>query len=186
MVKSLKLDMYDPVDLSIIEPLNTYLKTADLSEHCGSNEFFRGKNDTFKGSQFLLIPNKIFCDTSYRNKLSLSKVEYIDLIYPIAEHMKQQVVKYIGEGYVPYNAEINIIPPGGKIKPHIDNHYASSGPRLHTVLFTNPDVKFIITRESFHFESGTCFQFNNKLIHSVENNSKIDSRGHLVIDFMKE
>lgn len=77
---------------------------------------------------------------------------------------------------------INKIAPGGVIYPHADtpehcNYYS----RFHIVLQSSPGVVFRCDDESFYWETGTAFWFNNKLEHEVINNSATD-RIHMVID----
>jgi hypothetical protein len=183
MSKSLKLDIYDPCNLPALAQLNMYLQTKNLNKHYREGPDIFG--DIFAGVLHIPFDDYIFCDTNYRSD-SEQNSSWLDLIYPLVKYMQEQVCKHTGKNYIPKHSEINIMPPGGKIKPHIDKGYVTNGPRVHLVIFTNSDVKFIVDNESFYFQPGTCFQFNNFLLHSVENNHSTNSRIHLVADFVED
>lgn len=77
---------------------------------------------------------------------------------------------------------INKIKPGGRIYPHPDTpEHANYFSRFHVVLQSAPGVVFRCDGEEQYWETGSVFWFNNRLVHSVENNSAQD-RIHLVID----
>jgi hypothetical protein len=88
-----------------------------------------------------------------------------------------------------YNASAKIavldgMPPGAKIYPHNDqSKLYDIAHRVHLPLVTDERVKFSIDNVEYHFKAGQFFEFNNKLVHSVDNNSDI-FRIHLVIDLI--
>lgn len=80
--------------------------------------------------------------------------------------------------------QTNTIPPGAMLKPHIDGHReATLAQRVHLVLTTNPGSFMVSGENRRHYDVGDCFIFNNRVLHSVENNGNTD-RTHLVIDFI--
>lgn len=88
-----------------------------------------------------------------------------------------------------YNATAKIavldgMPPGAKIYPHNDkSKLYDLAHRVHLPLVTNENVKFSIDNVEYHFKAGQFFEFNNKLVHSVDNNSEL-FRIHLVMDLI--
>lgn len=78
------------------------------------------------------------------------------------------------------------MPPGGVIKTHVDmGGYSATGHRIHVVIDSNPDVKFLVCQEEecipIHVDEGLVFELHNRLHHSVENGGT-RHRIHLVVD----
>ena len=77
---------------------------------------------------------------------------------------------------------INKIKPGGRIYPHEDTPaHAEYYDRFHIVLQSAPGVVFKAGDEQVYMATGSCWWFQNALLHEVINNSAED-RIHLVID----
>jgi mannose-6-phosphate isomerase-like protein (cupin superfamily) len=77
---------------------------------------------------------------------------------------------------------INKIMPGGQIFPHADTpEHADYYTRFHLVLWGQPGAILTCDSEQFEMRTGDCFWFNNKLMHSVVNNSA-EERISMVID----
>jgi hypothetical protein len=77
---------------------------------------------------------------------------------------------------------LNKLRPGGQIFPHADTpSHAEYYSRFHVVLKSRPGVDFQCGDEHCYMEEGSCYWFNNKLTHSVMNNSGQD-RVHMIID----
>lgn len=77
------------------------------------------------------------------------------------------------------------LPPGGTIKPHVDNYgrYANRdrGLRLHAVVQALPGCLFHCGDETIQTRTGEVWWFQHRQTHSAENNSG-DDRIHLLID----
>lgn len=72
--------------------------------------------------------------------------------------------------------------PHSQIGTHIDEgEYCAAYNRYHFVITSNPDVIFKCDGEEVNMPEGTIWWFNNKLPHSVHNNSN-QHRIHLVVD----
>lgn len=77
---------------------------------------------------------------------------------------------------------INRIRPGGMIYPHADTPvHADYYTRFHVVLQSSPGVVFRCGDEQVYMGTGEVWYFNNKLEHSVVNNSAAD-RTHMIVD----
>lgn len=73
--------------------------------------------------------------------------------------------------------------PGGVIKPHRDGNPAAKWPhKIHVPIQTNPDVGFLIDRETYHLPVGEAVEVNNMIRHAVENRGSTD-RIHLIFEF---
>ena len=66
-----------------------------------------------------------------------------------------------------------------------DGDYSINIHRIHIPLITNKDVIFNINGEVKNLRTGECWEMNNNIPHSVQNNSDMD-RVHLVIDILPE
>lgn len=88
-----------------------------------------------------------------------------------------------------YNATAKIavfdgLAPGTKINPHSDtSHVYTLAHRVHLPLITGPGAKFFIDGEAFYFEQGKFYEFDNKRVHCVHNDTDI-FRIHLVVDLI--
>lgn len=86
--------------------------------------------------------------------------------------------------FVCWGAELNLVHPNGLVKRHFDRHfYSDYTTRVHVVIETNTQTKFIFQNDQKVFATGDCFIFNNKLEHSIYNGGK-EPRLHLVIDYV--
>ena len=104
---------------------------------------------------------------------------------PIIFKMKQALEIHTGKKHPIQGVEVNMIPAGGHIKAHIDNHPADHCThRVHLVLETNDQAYMLCNNEKRHFDRGQCFIFNNKMLHSVHNEGSTP-RTHLVVDFLQ-
>lgn len=167
-----------PLDKLI--PVVEWLTTTDLSVYTGDNSG-RGYGFQFAGSVFIPF-------TRYLERLDYREsqewTDFCERIFPLIDYMREQISILRGVEYKQRVAEINILPPGIKILPHVDKHTNSDIlERVHLVLYTNADALFTIDGQSVHFPQGCCFVFNNLLLHDAANNSNTESRAHLVVDF---
>ncbi len=105
--------------------------------------------------------------------------------HPVWELAMNQIRKL--EDLYDANARIAVLdglPPGAKINPHADVHNLYSlAHRVHVPLVTSPGVKFFIDEEMHYFEQGKMYEFDNKRVHSVHNDTDI-FRIHMVVDLI--
>jgi aspartyl/asparaginyl beta-hydroxylase (cupin superfamily) len=79
-----------------------------------------------------------------------------------------------------------LLPPNGKIEEHWDSDdILMSSYRIHLPIKTNKNVNFFINNKIYSFKEGIAYEFNNQLLHSVENNS-LDDRIHLLFDVLPD
>lgn len=103
-------------------------------------------------------------------------------LWPIAMAEVEKLERY-------YNADVkhavlHILEPGQGIANHTDtSDMFAYTHRIHLPITTDPAVKFVIDGGEYHFPAGRFFELNNKLMHSVENNSNV-IRIHLVMDLL--
>lgn len=90
-----------------------------------------------------------------------------------------------------YNADVKHavlhgLEPGKEIANHTDHSdvFAVAN-RVHLSITTDPGVKFFIDGGEYHFPAGKFFELNNKVPHSVVNNSNV-FRVHLVVDLLSK
>lgn len=119
-------------------------------------------------------------DLNTEEIIGKERAEIYKSAVPIFNHM----LDYLCNEYVMWGAELNCVHPGLTVPTHQDKHfYSDYTTRLHAVLTTNNDVKFIFENSEHSFEVGDCFIFNNKMKHSIQNKGSTD-RLHLVVDFV--
>jgi hypothetical protein len=76
--------------------------------------------------------------------------------------------------------------PRGKIFSHRDTgSIITAVHRCHIPIMTNPDVHFLIDRQSYRMEANAAYEFDNTRVHSVINQSDV-RRVHLICDVMPE
>jgi aspartyl/asparaginyl beta-hydroxylase (cupin superfamily) len=113
------------------------------------------------------------------------KPEFANVDHPIHSLILNEIKKV----EVFYNASAKIavldgMSPGSRIYPHFDqSKLYDVAHRVHLPLVTDERVKFSIDNVEYHFKAGQFFEFNNKLVHSVDNNSEL-FRIHLVMDLI--
>jgi Aspartyl/Asparaginyl beta-hydroxylase len=77
---------------------------------------------------------------------------------------------------------VNKLKPGGKVFPHCDTPaHAEYYSRFHIVLESEPGNVFRCEDENIYMRPGEIWWFNNKLEHSVENNSA-GARINMIVD----
>ncbi len=82
----------------------------------------------------------------------------------------------------PGRAKIALLPPGGKVYPHIDRgEYYKRRDRYHLVLQTETGNYLAAGIEKVFMQCGELWWFNNKLPHEAFNGSERD-RIHLIFD----
>jgi aspartyl/asparaginyl beta-hydroxylase (cupin superfamily) len=76
------------------------------------------------------------------------------------------------------------LPAGSRIAPHRDDHQMfDMAHRIHLPIITNDEVDFTIDGQVYHMKEGVAYEINNKLEHSVKNNSNT-GRVHLIFDYV--
>jgi hypothetical protein len=157
-----------------------WLTDNQLNDFYRNDDFSQQQQNTiiWYGTQQIVFPKYVFYNKNYTTKWQ----DFCTIIEPLVEFMQKQM-SVLGE-YQPWQVEINMMPPGTVIKPHIDNHVGvGEDYRVHIVISTNDAVEFFVDDKVKHFPQGTCFAFDNSKVHSVINNHKSLSRMHLVVDF---
>jgi hypothetical protein len=109
-------------------------------------------------------------------------------VLPTHESNKQLLdiynkIEKIYDGKV-VRAEFIKMPGNTKIPRHVDGGeslYIIR--RLHIPIITNEKVIFKVFNNEMNLKEGICYEINNAMPHSVENNSA-DSRIHLIIDIL--
>lgn len=76
------------------------------------------------------------------------------------------------------------MPAHKSVGQHRDSlDYLGAVRRHHIAIVTNENVIFFVNNESKNMKVGECWEINNNLLHSVENNGDSD-RIHLMIDIL--
>ena len=102
--------------------------------------------------------------------------KYFPHIQPILDLLKQYYE------YKQYAIFITRLAPKAMINPHPDTgNFLELCNRIHVPLKTNPDVKYLIDKNSYYWERGKIYEFDNTRVHGVYNNSDED-RIHLIIN----
>jgi len=102
----------------------------------------------------------------------------LSLINPIVETLEK-----IHDGKVGKTLLINL-PPVKNVIPHTDKRdYLNIVRRHHIPIITNDGVNFYVGDESINMKEGQCWEINNSLLHSVDNQGTTN-RIHLMIDVM--
>lgn len=106
--------------------------------------------------------------------------DLINLIMPIINKLEE-----IHEGRVGKVLFIDL-PPIKDVLPHTDKRdYLNMARRHHIPIITNDNVNFYVNGESINMKEGECWEINNSLMHSVDNQGTTN-RVHLMIDIMPE
>lgn len=88
-----------------------------------------------------------------------------------------------GQGYC-IRANLVRLNPGKTIEPHQDKNFSlAHSHRVHVPIITNDEVFFTVGGESINMREGDVVEINNRLEHSVENQSG-DGRVHLIFDWV--
>jgi|LauGreDrversion4_1035100.scaffolds.fasta_scaffold00612_19 hypothetical protein len=181
------------VSLPLIHPVLDFLE-EDLTNFKKDN---KTRGGFFDGSTFIRFPNATFVDDSaiydylyntnfcgiksFPKRHRLEQWDLLcDIVSPLIAFMKSQLT----EECEPIGAEINVLPPGVNILPHVDRHpLLNETYRVHIVLCTNEKTFMIGDLIPTHWPQGSCFIFDNTIRHGVENNGS-SPRAHLVVDFL--
>ena len=175
----------DNIDLSLTRSLGEY-----ILEHKSLSNLRWDGSVPFNGSHWWFFPY-CFRYTEYRHYMDETVNELTNYkIYKLASPIFSKIESIRPELEIFY-AEINLIPPGREITPHLDNPdgiegrrwYLEGSCRIHVPLITNKEVIMYSGDQSMHMPEGTIYEFHNNLIHSVVNQGEY-SRIHLVIDLV--
>jgi len=114
----------------------------------------------------------------YDLKINDSQSVMIDLLYPIIKSLE-----LIHDGKVGKCVFIKM-PAHKSVAEHVDRmDYLGAVRRHHIPITTNKNVLFFVNKESKNMKVGECWEINNNLIHSVENNGDTE-RIHLMVDIL--
>ena len=96
-----------------------------------------------------------------------------------------ELIKKLAAGKTLGRIMIASLGGGNKITPHSDQGaFCQIYDRYHIVIQTNPLVSFKCEDEEVHMTEGSIWWFDNKRVHSVENNGNMP-RIHIVLDIKK-
>ena len=79
---------------------------------------------------------------------------------------------------------ITAVPPGYKVKSHVDWGGLTDMNRIHLPLVTNEECVYGIDGIEFVFPPGFCFEFDNTRHHYVRNDGQ-QERIHIILDLAK-
>jgi hypothetical protein len=106
--------------------------------------------------------------------------QFKDVLEPLVEACIQRLGK---PGGVVTRLALVRLPGGSRILPHIDGHVmAGKAHRLHVALSNSPSVVYKIDGRKFSMAAGHVYDFNNRVRHSVRNESR-GARVNLFIDY---
>ena len=182
---------FDPHPIEKLTKLELFLNSINIELFQRNDAFAKHarveQKNAFYGVNQIRFPDFIFAhDRNFKKRradLENHWKEFVLTFDPVIEFMTNQINSKFPPHY-PAGAEINILPPGGAIKLHIDDHFGvGKDYRMHLVISTNDLVMFTVQNKDRHLPQGTCFIFDNSKIHSVANKHDSLSRMHLVVDF---
>lgn len=114
----------------------------------------------------------------YDLKVNHNQSAMIDLVSPIVKSLE-----LIHDGKVGKCIFIKM-PAKKSVAEHRDSmDYLGVVRRHHIAITTNEDVAFFVNKESKNMKVGECWEINNNLLHSVENNG-YSERIHLMVDII--
>jgi hypothetical protein len=102
--------------------------------------------------------------------------KFIPYINPILDELRKH---YNFNQYACFLARLN---PNQRVDAHIDRGtFLSMCHRVHVPLKSNAKVKYIIENNTYYWEPGKIYEFDNMRLHGVVNTSEED-RIHLVVN----
>lgn len=117
-----------------------------------------------------------------KDKLRLMSVMDYTKFTPIATPQFKNVFRYVATlGFFPRRARLVQLPPGGKSNWHVDSTPEQSLARIHFIIETNPEAKFITEDGTYHLAEHRVYIFNTCGFHQVVNNGETN-RTHLMMD----
>lgn len=141
--------------------------TSDGSAHKDTDSIFLRMGD-------LIYPSDVFNEIdSYTCQVLADSPKVMDVI---SDCMRLVRASRVGRVML-----VNLR-PGGVITPHKDQgDYCKAFRRFHLPILTNPGVSFTCGEDTEYMEPGVLYEIDNRLEHSVRNNSS-EGRVHLIID----
>lgn len=107
-----------------------------------------------------------------------------DLLHKEVWKVANLIKNYYGNECTISNLMLAKLKGLAKIEAHTDIGMLSIAHRCHLPIITDKDCKFTINSTPYSFKENIVFEFNNTLVHSVENNSNTD-RIHLIVDILE-
>ena len=171
------------IDNKLLTPLTNYILI-----HSQPENIRRDGNKFFEGSLWWPFPYS-FRYIEYSEVLKNLNHNIVDI-----DALCQPIFKRVEElcpTFDIFTAEINGVTPHRAIKPHVDhlgdlnNKYWWLGVtrRIHIPIITNQKSIMYSGDTSIHFPVGTIYEFNNTIMHHVENFGNT-LRAHLVLDLI--
>jgi hypothetical protein len=171
------------IDCKLLSNLANYILTNSQQENIrkDGNKFFEGSlwwpfPFSFRYPEYSELLKKL------NHKISIMDV----LCQPIFKRVEE-----LCPTFDIFTAELNGINPNGFIKPHIDHvgdldnkhWWLGVTRRIHVPIITNHKSIMYSNKASIHFPIGTIYEFNNTVMHHVENLGDT-IRAHLVLDLI--
>jgi hypothetical protein len=117
--------------------------------------------------------------------------EYYPFVEPLIKHA-QSLNHFSLKNTIPLRIEISIMQPHKNILWHYDFHpHHKFSERIHFPIITDDKVDFYSKwfsddkKYKFKMHPGSVYRINNRVLHSVKNNSD-NFRCHVMIDFIKK
>lgn len=111
---------------------------------------------------------------------SIRKEKMYNKFYPFLEPILNELSRHYQ--FNQYAAFMARLAPGGVIGEHIDRgSFLELCHRVHVPLKSNPKVRYVIDGQSYYWEPGKIYEFNNTKQHGVYNESD-EYRIHLVVN----
>lgn len=127
----------------------------------------------------------MFHDPKYKDLYQLPHLAKLKYVYELSIPLFTQIERLFPD-HCMIKLEINLMPPGTIIKPHVDKWGVMSNCiRIHIPIQTNESVVFKVDGEEYNIPEGQIFEFNNQISHSVENKGS-NIRIHYVFDLAEK
>lgn len=151
-----------------------------------SDEWFENKErqivyEVHKETNSIFVydhPNTWSFGDKYDLRANDSQSALVDLVSPIVKSLES-----IHDGKVGKCVFIKM-PAHKSVGEHRDSmDYLGAVRRHHIAITTNDNVLFFVNKESKNMKVGECWEINNNLLHSVQNNGDSE-RIHLMVDII--
>ena len=154
-------------------------KIIDVEDN---NPRFRSVIGLFEDSRWALF------DLSYKHAPSMSPY-----IKPPESYFKlvDSILDNIGRNYYVVSSMLAWVNPGSKISKHVDLQRVYANTRRIHVVIERAELAYMssyagITKHDFKFDTGTTYELNNRVYHSVDNPDQQGKFVLLIIDFAEQ
>ena len=157
--------------------LITLLKNKITSTNWNKEEFDRHDKYLAKTGGWQGITFPYILTEKHKPPFTQEQQEIFNLCLPIiAETMK------VYPGYEVVRGELSILVPGLNLEQHRDGSwFHRECSRVHIPIYTNPNCKQTFEEREYHFEPGTIYEMNNRIVHASYNRGK-EPRIHIILD----